>query len=63
MEVYNTVSENIPTGSDIKIIGIAMQGSNLFYFYNAQKLTASTTVEVEMQATSDPQLTQLLDGL
>lgn len=63
MEVYNTVSENIPTGSDVKIIGIGMQGSNLFYFYNAQKLTASTTVEVEMQATSDPQLTQLLDGL
>lgn len=63
MEVYNTVSENIPTGSDVKIIGIGMQGSNLFYFYSAQKLTASTTVDVEMQATSDPQLTQLLDGL
>lgn len=63
MQVYDTVSENIPVGADVKIIGIGMQGSNLFYFYDARKLTASTTVEVEMQATTDPQLTQVLDGL
>ena len=63
MEVYDTVSENIPTGSDVKIIGIAMQGSNFFSFYEARNLSSSATIDVEMKATSEPQLTQLLDGL
>jgi|SRR3954471_8230401 hypothetical protein len=63
MEVYNTVSDNIPSGADIKIVGIGMQGSNLFYFYDSRKLTSSATIDVEMKATSDPDLTALLDGL
>jgi hypothetical protein len=63
MEVYNTVSENIPVGSDIKIVGIGMQGSTLFSFYAASKLTASATVDVEMKQTTDAELTALLDGL
>ncbi|HET6225374.1 MAG TPA: hypothetical protein VFF27_03780 [Bacteroidia bacterium] len=63
MEVYNTVSDNIPIGSDIKIVGIGMQGSTLFSFYDARKLTSSATIDVEMKQTTDVELTTLLDGL
>ncbi len=63
MEVYNTTSFNIPTGASAKIIGIGMQGSNLFHFYQTTTVTASTTIDVEMKAISDADLTALLDGL
>jgi hypothetical protein len=63
MQVYNTTSFNIPNGSAVKIIGIGMQGSNLFSFYKELTVSSSSTIDVEMAATTDPDLTALLNGL
>jgi hypothetical protein len=63
MQVYNTASFNIPNGSAVKIIGIGMQGSNLFSFYKELTVNASAAIDVEMVATTDPDLTALLNGL
>lgn len=63
MEVYNTTSFNIPTGAMVKIIGIGMQGSNFFHFYQTLTVNSSSTVDVEMKAISEADLTALLDGL
>lgn len=63
MQVYNSTSFNIPNGSDVKIIGIGLQGSNLFSFYKTLTVNSTTTIDVEMAATTDPDLTALLDGL
>lgn len=63
MQVYNPTSWNFPAGSAIKIVGIGMQGSNLFSFYQELTPNGPTTVDVAMKATTDADLTALLDGL
>jgi hypothetical protein len=63
MMVYDYQSFNIPNGTDIKIIAIGVKGSDLYHFYQEMKVTASTTVEVEMKSISDADLTTLLTNL
>ena len=64
MQVYNLASGQIPNGSAVKIIAIAVDGSNQLYsFYQTQTVNASASVDVTMSATSDAALTALLDGL
>ncbi len=63
MQTYGSTSGSFPSGSNIKIIGIGMQGSNLFSFYQTLTPNGPTTVDVEMKATTDADLTALLDGL
>ena len=63
MQVYNTTSFNIPNGSAVKIIGIGLSGGNLFHFYQELTVNASSVVDVEMKAISDPDLTTLLTNL
>lgn len=64
MQVYNLASGQIPNGSVVKIIAIAVDGSGQLYsFYQTQTVNASASVDVTMSATSDAALTALLDGL
>jgi hypothetical protein len=63
MLVYNNTSFNIPNGSAVKIIGIGTQGSNLFSFYQTLTVNSSAAINVEMAATTDADLTALLNGL
>jgi hypothetical protein len=64
MQVHNLASGQIPNGSAVKIIAIAVNGSGQLYsFYQTQTVSASASVDVTMSATSDASLTSLLDGL
>lgn len=64
MQVYDLAnSGNIPNGADIKIIGIALKGSDLYHFYKTMTVNSSDKIDVEMKAISDADLTALLDGL
>jgi len=64
MQVYNTVSGSIPDGSSVKIVAIAVDGSGTLFSFNQNlTLTSSTSVEVTMAATTDANLTSLLNGL
>lgn len=65
MQVYNTTSFNIPNGSDVKIIGIAYKSgtSDLYHFYEELTVNSSSSVDVEMTAISDADLTALLTNL
>ena len=64
MQAYNEASGQIPNGSAVKIIAIAVDGSGQLYsFYQTQTVNASAAIDVVMTATSDGSLTTLLDGL
>lgn len=64
MQAYNSTSGSIPNGSSVKIVAIAVNGSGtLFSFSQNLTMTSSTAVEVTMAATTDANLTALLDGL
>lgn len=64
MQVYNGVSGNIPSGAQVKIIAIGVRSNgDLYNFYTSQTITASKDIEVTMKATTDAELTTLLDGL
>ncbi len=64
MQVYNLSSQNIPNGTDVKIILIGVDGSgNLFSYYQELNVTASSAIDVTLTAISDAALTAVLDGL
>lgn len=64
MQAYNSVTGLIPNGASIKIILIGMQSSGaLFYFYKNTSITGPTTIDVEMTAITDADLTTLLNSL
>lgn len=64
MQVYNMVSGNIPNGSDVKIILMAQKSSGeLYHYYTTATINASTTLDVELTAISDADLTNILNGL
>ncbi len=64
MQAYNAVSGSIPSGSSVKIVAIAVDANGtLFSFSQNLTMTSSTQVQVTMAATTDPNLTALLDGL
>ena len=64
MQVYNLTSGVIPSGSDVKLVGMAIDASgNLFSFDGTLNVTSNVSVTVTMQAISDPDLTALLDAL
>lgn len=64
MQVHNLSSAQIPNGSAVKIIAIAVNGSGeLYSFYQTQTVNTSASVDVTMSSTSDTALTALLDGL
>lgn len=64
MQVYNMTSGLIPTGTSVKIVMIAVDGGgNLFHYYNTMTISANTTLEVSLSVITDPNLTNLLDGL
>jgi hypothetical protein len=64
MQVFNLVSGAIPDGSSVKIIAIGVKADgSLYKFYQTQTVTSSTSVAVTMTASSDTDLTSLLDGL
>lgn len=64
MQVYNTVSGLIPDGSAVKIVVIGVKsGGELFSFSKNLTVSASASIDVIMNATTDSDLTALLDGL
>ncbi|NVO02378.1 MAG: hypothetical protein HXX09_06705 [Bacteroidetes bacterium] len=64
MQVYNTVSGIIPNGSDVKIVGIAINSSGQLYsFNNNLNVTSSSTIDVILSQITDADLTTLLDNL
>ncbi len=64
MQVHNLTSQNIPNGTDVKIILIGVDGTgNLFSYYQALNVTGSSTIDVTLTAISDASLTAVLDGL
>ena len=64
MQVYNLTTTNIPNGSDVKIIAIAVDASNtLFSFSQNITVTATKQIDVTMAASDDAALTTVLDNL
>jgi len=64
MQVFGSTSGSIPNGSSVKIVAIAVNGSGTLFSFNQNlTMTSSTAVEVTMAATTDANLTALLDGL
>ncbi len=64
MQVFGSMSGSIPDGSPVKIIAIAVDGSGTLFSFNQNlTMTSSTAVEVTMTATTDANLTALLNGL
>ncbi len=64
MQVYNKVSGLIPNGSDVKIVGIGVDGSGqLFSFDQTKTVTSSSSLSVTLNSISDGALTSLLDAL
>lgn len=64
MQVYNQTSGSIPDNSVVKIVAIAVNSSGTLYsFTQNMTVTASSSLEVTMAATTDPALTAVLDGL
>jgi hypothetical protein len=64
MQVFGSASGSIPDGSSVKIVAIAVDGSGTLFSFNQNlTMTSSTAVEVTMAATTDANLTALLNGL
>lgn len=64
MQAYNMTSGLIPSGTNVKIIMIAVDGGgNLFHYYTTLTVNANTTLDVSLTAITDANLTALLDGL
>jgi len=64
MQAYNKASLQIPNGSSVKIVAIAVDGSgNLFSFTDTKTVNSSSTIDITMVATTDAALTTVLDGL
>lgn len=64
MQVFGSLSGSIPDGSSVKIVAIAVDGSGTLFSFNQNlTMTSSTAVEVTMAATTDANLTALLNGL
>jgi len=64
MQLNSLTSQNIPIGSSVKIIFIAVNSSgSLFHFYQDLTVTSTTSVDVTMTAISDADLTTKLDNL
>jgi len=64
MQVYKTVSGNIPNGSAIKIIAIAVNAEGKLFSYSDYKvINSNTSIDVKLTETTDAALTSLLDGL
>jgi hypothetical protein len=64
MQVYNTISSNIPNGLSVKIIAIGIKSNgDLYSFSQALTVTSASTIDVTMAATTDANLTSTLDNL
>lgn len=65
MQVYNQVSGKIPAGLDVKIVSIAVNAKDsLFYDYKTVTLGQNDeVVEITLKATTDAELTAVLDAL
>lgn len=64
MQVFGSTSGSIPNGSSVKIVAIAVNSSGTLFSFNQNlTMTSSTSVEVTMAATTDANLTALLDNL
>ncbi|MCO6500428.1 MAG: hypothetical protein J5I47_08645 [Vicingus serpentipes] len=64
MQVYNMTSGLIPDGSNVKIVMIAVNSSGDLYTYKETRtVTSSSTIDVELTAISDADLTNHLDNL
>ena len=64
IQVYNLSSTAIPNGSAVKIIAIGIDASgNLFSAYQEATVSANITVDVTLGATTDADLTSVLDKL
>lgn len=64
MQAYNQSLGIIPIGTVAKIIAIAQDASgNLFSFYQETTISGTQTINVTLSQTTDPELTNLLNGL
>jgi hypothetical protein len=64
MQVYNLVSGDIPNESKVKIIAIGIKANgDIFKFYKEMTVNKSEDITVKMQASSDPDITSILDNL
>ena len=54
----------IPNGSNVKIVMIAVDGSNqLFSYTESRTVNNSATIDMSLSQTTDPALTSYLDNL
>lgn len=64
IQAQDLVASGIPSGVNVKIIAIAVNGSgNLFHYYDELTINTNQTVQVTMSSISDANLTSLLDQL
>jgi len=64
MQAYNMISGLIPDGSEVKIIMIGVNANGeLFSYEETRTITSSSTMDVELTAISDADLTSHLDAL
>lgn len=57
------VSDQIPNGTNVKVVLIGLGGGGQLYSFDQNLTVNSNTITVTMAATSDANLTTLLDGL
>jgi len=64
MQVYNQESTVFPSGSSVKLICIGIQSDGTLYkYFSAFSVSSNTEVEIEMEETTDAELTLLLNSL
>ena len=64
MQAYNKTSGSIPDNTVIKIVAIGIDvNNNLFSYYLYKNVSATEQIEITLSATTDADLTALLDGL
>jgi hypothetical protein len=64
MQVYNTVSGLIPSGSSVKIVMMAMDANGqLFSYTETRTVNSSATIDMSLSQTTDAALTTHLNGL
>ncbi len=64
MHVYNSISSSIPNGLAVKIIAIGVKANgDLFSFNQALTVNGNSAINITMSATTDANLTNVLDNL
>lgn len=64
MQVYNLVSGDIPSGTSVKIVVMAIDSNGaLFSYTDAKTINSNETLDISLSSTTDAALTSYLDSL